>query len=169
VSERKLHRLGEESKNGLLFLLVANAFDFVAAEGAKIEIFPTAAAHASHAILAHNLFAMRASVRNRGRRVARAKQRAILENDWRHFENGNLDFRNGDVYISRFNEYLNVTGAESLAGDKPRLANGLAIDESAVGGFAIAEDKFVTVQLQFTMEPGNRGMNDLQIGVGTSS
>src|SRR5262249_14491595 len=120
-------------------------------------------------LFAHDFFAVRAAVRDSCRGMSRAKQRAIFENDRRRFENRNFDFRDGDVYIGRLNKYLDVTYGERLAGHQPRLANGLASDERAVGGFAIADDKFAPVQLEFAMETGNGGMNDVQIGVRTPS
>ena len=168
MSERKFYCFGEETKNGFLFLLVADAFDFVAAERAKLEIFSATPAHASDAIFAHHFFAKSASMRDGGRRMPRAKQRAIFEHNGRRFENGDFDFRNGDVYISRFDENFNVAGGEVLAGHKARFANRFAIDKSSVGGFAVAQDELAAVQFEFTMETGNGGMFDLQIGVGTS-
>ena len=161
MSERKLHRLGKEPENGFLFLLFADAHDLVAAERAEFKKFSTAAAHASHAIVAHDFFAKRASMRDGRRRMPRAKQFAILENDWRRFENGNFDFRNGDVYIRRFHENLNITDEEGLAGHKTRFVYRLAINERSVSGLAIADNKFAAVQFQFTMETRNRRMNYL--------
>ena len=169
MSEGKFYCFGEETENGLLFLLVADAFYFVAAERAQLEIFPAASAHPSDAIFTHDFFAMSAAMCDRSRGMPRAKQRAVFEHDGRRFENGNVDFRNGDVYIGRFNENFNVADAESLASHKPSFMNWLAINESAVGGFAVAKDKFAAAQFELTMEPGNGGMNDLQIGVRTSA
>ena len=108
MGERKFHGFGKETENGFLLFLFADAFDFVAAERTEIEIFPAAAEHAGHTIFAHDFLAMGASMRDGGRGMPRAKQNAILQNDWRRFENGNFDLWNRDVYIGRFDEYFNV-------------------------------------------------------------
>jgi hypothetical protein len=114
IGEWKFDGFGEKSEDGFPFLLIANSFDFVAAERTQIERFATAPAHASDTVFAHDLPAMGASVCNGGSGMPSTKQRAILENNWRRFEDRYLDFRDGDVYIGRFNENLDVANRKSL-------------------------------------------------------
>jgi len=108
----------------------------MAAKRAEFEIFSASAAHASHAIFTHYFFAMRASMRDGGRRVPRAKQFAILENDCGALRTGTSIF-GISTFTSSTQRISNITHREGLASHQPR-SRMVRHRQTCRGGFAIA-------------------------------
>src|ERR1039458_1802388 len=119
-------------------------------------------------MVAHHLAAIGASVGGLFLQMARAQNRAVRQHH-RRLRPRTLILRDRDARFGVFDEQLHVAQMHRLAGIQPRFPDGFAVDERAVGGFAIVEIDAVVRQRQFAMQGRNRGMINAKLAIGIAA
>ncbi len=115
-----------------------------------------------HAGIAEHLAAARALVSHTRVGMTRAEQRTIRKDD-RRAGPGNIEFRNGDGDVGRFDEKFDFAKAEALAGDETNFLDRLAGNEGAIGRTAIGNNDFIVAGDDLAMAGGDGWMIDLEV------
>src|SRR5262249_37547406 len=94
--------------------------------------------------------------------------RAVFGYERRRWNSGYLKAGDGYCDVSGFGNKLDLAQAENISRQKQASMDGLFINECSIGGIAIAHEKLIGCDHNFTMEAGNGRMFDLKIACGTS-
>src|SRR6185437_6690484 len=159
----------ETLQKRLLFLLGragADEFDGAAAKGAERKHFLAAfATQTTHAGFAHGFVAFGAAMGHGHAEMTQAFHDAILPH---HLRFGNIhvnELRDFNFGVDGFHEQFHIAEPHDLARRQWEFADLLVVDESAVGGFQVAEDHAIVHENDFAMNARNRGMLDGKIVV----
>lgn len=170
MPEFELHRVLQKTEEPFFLFgrRDGDAFTFLTAQWAEKQRLAAFAPHHVDARVAHDFFAMRAFIGGLQMRVARTQHRAVGQNH-RRLRTRTFKLRNGDVGLGGFDEQFHVAQAQILTGHQPRFLDGIAVDERAVGGVAIAQKNAVVGEHQFAVMDGDGGMIDGNIALRIAS